>query len=1238
MRKETEKNRKAAEKRAISLVEISIMIISTFAFAFIIAETSNVFGGGVGIASAQTATPVTCCERSVNGTWCYESASESECNSNYMTNPNALCSETSFCRLGCCYDSNEGTCSRNSPETLCEESNGEFTSNNADCNLQQCTQGCCLIGDNANYVTEQQCKRLAEYNGVDYSTQAEFTSANNELECLVRAGLQEQGACVFEDSDGESACTFGTKLECTGSSGIRYGYEFYNGMMCTAPSLNTICQKTENTICVEGKDETYFIDSCGNTANIYDASKIDDEAYWTYYYTKEQSCGAGATDGNANSASCGNCDYLAGSKCKGYRTGKDTKPDYGNYVCRDLDCPDTSDGTDRWHGESWCEYDGSIGNGTDIVGSRHWRHYCIEGEEKVEPCDDFRQSICAEQQTQAADSSMFSSAACVYNDWRSCLSYNEETGTAEENCKANPHCFWQAGWDPGEEWDTINMCLPQYPPGNYLASTTEGTAFSAAAECSLATQSVTVTEVKECRVFGLFGSDWECKANCIADEEGWTQAMNKWCTSLGDCGAYVNIAGVVTDGGYNIEGGQKLSDSYLDSLVQNIIPNPEIKGLVPRAEYSQDAIDSGAMMATGALGVGVLALSLWEFVTPHTISEFTTFVMGGEATGLAAFGQFVGSALSVYAVGQILGMLAGMTGDEANTLSYIGVAAYAGVYVFGEGGISAGGGTIFSLGAFAWAVIVMVVLAIISYLAGCNDTREHTVSFTCSPWQPPTGGADCSKCNDELAADGLHECSEYRCSSLGAACRLKDSAGSNVCWWENQNDVASPVITPWEDVLGYGYEYASTASCPTACANEIRNTLADDECVPPFTPFSLGITTDEPANCRLDSESTDSFDDMQESFSGGAYLQQHATTLSMPGWQNILDEANITELPIEAGQENRVYIRCQDFNGNSNVQELVFEFCVSPEPDGTPPLIRSVEPPSGSGVAFGTSSKNIDVFVNEPSECKWSRNDMEFDFMENSMYCDTSVAAMQPDGSYKCLTALDGIEAEQDNQFYFRCKDRPFASNDSERNAMSTSYSYVLKGTSSLNITSTSPQGTITTGIEPISIELDVRTIGGMDNGNAECSYSRVAYLPVWFFETGGTVHQQQLSLIGGNYSYNISCTDAAENTASSKIEFNISVDNTAPSVVRVYYDGGVLKVITNEEALCRYSTNATIKCAFSFDDAVNSTAMSVINTKTHTASWAENKDYYIKCKDAFGNNPGSNVCNIEARAVDLTP
>jgi hypothetical protein len=37
--------------------------------------------------------------------------------------------------------------------------------------------------------------------------------------------------------------------------------------------ITKTCGKTTNTVCVEGKDEVYFVDSCGNVANIYDASK-----------------------------------------------------------------------------------------------------------------------------------------------------------------------------------------------------------------------------------------------------------------------------------------------------------------------------------------------------------------------------------------------------------------------------------------------------------------------------------------------------------------------------------------------------------------------------------------------------------------------------------------------------------------------------------------------------------------------------------------------------------------------------------------------------------------------------------------------------------------------------------------------------------------------------------------------------------------------------------------------------
>lgn len=558
-------------------------------------------------------------------------------------------------------------------------------------------------------------------------------------------------------------------------------------------------------------------------------------------------------------------------------------------------------------------------------------------------------------------------------------------------------------------------------------------------------------------------------------------------------------------------------------------------------------------------------------------------------------------------------------------------------------------------GMLFWAVVVMIVLAVIAKLAGCGDTREHAVEFTCKPWQQPSGGEDCSKCNDELSADGLHECSEYRCESLGAACKLKDNAGNPVCLWENQGDVASPLITPWQDALTEGYSYSNTESCPSNCANEIKYDAASDGCIPYNTPISFGIKTDEPASCKIDSEATSSFDDMQSSFSGGAYLQEHSTILSTPSSQSIAEEmANalvveegeepeeetsdiVTILDLLAGQENRVYIRCQDYNGNYNIQELSFDFCISDEPDRTAPWIMRTNPASGSGVAYGSSEKYAELFLNEPAECRWSNVDMDYDMMENNLSCETSVTSMQPDGTYKCAGTLSGITAGQDNLFYFRCKDHPYSLNESERNANTQGYEYVLKGTSALNITSTSPQGVITTGTEPDSIELYAKTSGGMNNGNAVCSYTYRG-LPIDFFTTGGTEHKQQLSLMGGNYTYNISCKDTADNTAETKIGFNISVDKTAPAVVRAYYDAGVLKIITNEDATCRYSTNATIKCGFSFDDSINSTAMSVLYGKTHTASWAADREYYIKCKDVFGNNPGNNVCNIAARAIDLTP
>ena len=136
----------------------------------------------------------------MDGAWCYDAGSASECDSNYPINSNALCSQTSFCKLGCCYDEEEGICSKNSPERLCGESNGSFFSGYADCNIQECTRGCCIIRDGANYVTEQQCKKNAGYDGLDYSTEVEFMPVSTELECLAMAEMKR--LCFYRERAG----------------------------------------------------------------------------------------------------------------------------------------------------------------------------------------------------------------------------------------------------------------------------------------------------------------------------------------------------------------------------------------------------------------------------------------------------------------------------------------------------------------------------------------------------------------------------------------------------------------------------------------------------------------------------------------------------------------------------------------------------------------------------------------------------------------------------------------------------------------------------------------------------------------------------------------------------------------------------------------------------------------------------------------------------------------------------
>ena len=244
--------------------------------------------------------------------------------------------------------------------------------------------------------------------------------------------------------------------------------------------------------------------------------------------------------------------------------------------------------------------------------------------------------------------------------------------------------------------------------------------------------------------------------------------------------------------------------------------------------------------------------------------------------------------------------------------------------------------------------------------------------------------------------------------------------------------------------------------------------------------------------------------------------------------------------------------------------------------------------------------------------------------MTNSFSCVTGLQDAGASG-WECNSTLTGLTTG-DNKFYFRCKDQPWLENGinaSQRNENS-GYEYHLVVTRDpLTISGVNPNGTLKYGSEPVNIELEVQTSGGVENGKATCYYSWAGRY-IQFLETFSSVHKQPgLNLFGGNFEIPVKCIDDSGNDAYSQINFNIDIDSRAPLVVRAYNSGGVY-ILTDESSECAYSNN---NCNFVFS---NGTQMTGGVSREHTAPWESGKTYYIKCRDVFKNEPYS--CSIKLK------
>ncbi len=1392
------KSGKNAKIKLATLSQILSLVLEIFAFSFIVG------GMTLGVTTvATTAIPSVeaagindvilkgCCLEMRDGSICQtiNMLDESRCKTGLIS---SVCENVDNCRVGCCYNNEQGSCSFNSPKQQCEQNGGNW-SNNPQCDIQQCQLGCCLLGDQASITTSRECTRLSR----ELDFQRNFVSLDADGSCNSRTELNVKGACVKSTGDfsGENDCKFTTKEDCLRTSG-----DFYENYLCTAESLHTICKPSRETTCLEEKDQIYYLDDCGNPANIYDASRFSDQTYWEEVIPARDSsiCSLVGAD-------CGNCNYLTGSVCAAYRRGKDTRPTMGNNVCRNLNCLNG-----RKHGESWCiaDYQNTESAGVSPIGSRWFMAKCLDGEITIEPCADFNQQICIENtDSQAA----FTEAQCTVNDWRSCLAanQNENYDAIKSECSLYSQCamFYDAEGQKEVEYNSISSdsrtsetsslsdygyatlpgfrigvenikqgaagnvgkdnnkiiqwCFPKYSPGMIFwqdantasitggsssSSSSSGTSSSGlssssnsvdyggsypetAAICGLGDFTCVSRQKRNCE---LGGENVFTRANCLTssldpntaecdpwgDKENWEcnvdgahttikgtdlpklmEAMNERCRMLGPCGSYVNVANELgAQAGFSVtrekideKGKSRINQninayvlsqnslsklknkagiipagslSSLTAAVISIITGRETQNLQETTEQARSAVDNQyarerenwdttASVAGTTLAAAGTVRTAAHFIAPAADAGAGGGAVGGQVTakmtgatsatigirgsspppttgasGWGAVGITIIASIAAYFIAKMIvknqnwspGKGAKWMAAITSTVAAVTMVALA---IFAKSCVAGAGGGILgiAIGCIIGAVIAILMMIYTNCIDNKYDENQYyVINFKCEAWTPPQQG-DCNSCNNDIRT-----CSEYRCRSLGLNCKYYNENGEPG-WCAAITDTWSARITPWQDALTEGNSYTDITNQHFSIAGNVSS----DGLVEPWQNLEFGIQTDKPAMCRIDNRHTSSFNDMAvEMFREAAPNSPQEAQGNINGLyhkialSSYISTGNASQgtLPLVPGEENNYYIRCRNFAGLTNEAEFAVKIVVRSGPDLTPPNIKSFNPISGSYLAYGTNSTSMQLMVDEPAECKYSRGvSQRFEEMTGTMNCYTA-QNMAVLGKWPCETTLENLTSGE-NRFYFACKDKPLSAERtvSERRITNENpKEYTLNACSTgLNITSVSPRGRIVAGKSPVAATLEVETSGCINGGISVCSYSLIDGFEIYFAETNSKQHRQVFdSLAAGDYNFTITCEDEAGNIARDSAAITVELDNIAPRVLRFFRAGENLNVVSDENAICRYTTNSSIGCTFDYSS--NSSVLMLGTGKYHSAPWIINQDYFVKCGDSFGN------------------
>ncbi|MFW6220639.1 MAG: hypothetical protein ACOC3X_03095 [Nanoarchaeota archaeon] len=145
-------------------------------------------------------------------------------------------------------------------------------------------------------------------------------------------------------------------------------------------------------------------------------------------------------------------------------------------------------------------------------------------------------------------------------------------------------------------------------------------------------------------------------------------------------------------------------------------------------------------------------------------------------------------------------------------------------------------------------------------------------------------------------------------------------------------------------------------------------------------------------------------------------------------FDNSLQSRQILKLLLEKINNGGYYafIYCMDRAGQENIHPFFIEIDIDDSfMELNPPKILGIIPKNNSLFSYLNDNILIELFLNEPSDCRYSLHDVDFFSMNNSFECVNSNNLLSPQfgGSYSCKTKYN--TSKDDIKLFIRCKDLP---------------------------------------------------------------------------------------------------------------------------------------------------------------------------------------------------------------------